>query len=552
MIHPQRTRLVARHRAPKLADSSGSRDSVCRRPGFRCGPILALLAGLLLLAGCSTYTARYAALRPDLADGRYDAALKIIEENRKGKDLLLYYLEKAMVLHYADRWRESNEVFQLAEDLAADLYTKSVSEGLFSLITSDNSISYRARPFEMAMIPYYRALNYIYLDQKEDALVEARKASLYLREYASLTRQALQEAGGEGDKKSEAKHGDSDAVELLSNNAFLHYFSGMLYEWDGEVNDAFIAYRNAADAYATTMRELDVQPPPALANDLVRAGERLGFMTEVEEIFAAHPDLFGQDNEDPDEGQVGSGALAAPEAPAPLAPAQETAPTEQVAPTRSSLQTTATGEVVLLLELGYIAHKEQQELNVPVLKGDNYNDNDAWARGLAVRTRPGWSAGKREIDYWLRVAVPEMVSDRPQVQSARVSAGLAGTHAVTVIADDLEGQAMLTFQDEYGTILLKTLVRGLAKYATKEAADDKGAVAGILANIFGAVTETADTRSWITLPNMIAVARLSLPVGVHDLRIDLLDAKGRVVTTEDISGVIVRQGDWRFVSRRVF
>ena len=49
---------------------------------------------------------------------------------------------------------------------------------------------------------------------------------------------------------------------------------------------------------------------------------------------------------------------------------------------------------------------------------DDYDDYDDWAESLVLRTRPGWRAGKLKIDYWLRVAVPELVSDRPEVQAA--------------------------------------------------------------------------------------------------------------------------------------
>mgnify|MGYP002063766491 CR=1 FL=1 len=60
-------------------------------------------------------------------------------------------------------WFPAREAFAAAERLSDDLYTKSISEGAFSLISNDNAISYRARPYEMAMVPYFRALNYLAL-----------------------------------------------------------------------------------------------------------------------------------------------------------------------------------------------------------------------------------------------------------------------------------------------------------------------------------------------------------------------------------------------------
>ena len=180
----------------------------------RSAGLLAGLALLILLGGCSTYVDRHAMLRADLADGAFDKALAGIEKGSRGKDRLLNLLEQGLVLHYADRWEESNAVFAEAEQLAADLYTKSISEGVFSLVSNDNSISYRATPNEMAMVPYFRALNYVYLGQRDGALVEARKAGLLLGEIRSRI--------------------ESDEAEALDQNAFLAYFAGLIFEW---VND---------------------------------------------------------------------------------------------------------------------------------------------------------------------------------------------------------------------------------------------------------------------------------------------------------------------------
>ena len=51
-------------------------------------------------------------------DGRFDLALETIEEEAGSKDRLLYYLERGLILHYADRHAESNEAFAAAERTA--------------------------------------------------------------------------------------------------------------------------------------------------------------------------------------------------------------------------------------------------------------------------------------------------------------------------------------------------------------------------------------------------------------------------------------------------
>ena len=74
----------------------------------------------------------------------------------------------------------------------------------------------------------------------------------------------------------------------------------------------------------------------------------------------------------------------------------------------------------------------------------------------------------------------------------------------------------------------------------------------MLANLLGAVTERADTRSWLTLPGQVHVVRLALPAGTHDVRLELLGADGRVAAERTLDGVVVRPGGWTFESRRVF
>jgi hypothetical protein len=153
----------------------------------RTGGLLAVGILAFLAAGCATYTAKVADLRPQLEVGAYDEALATVEKQTGGKDILLAYLERGIILHYAGRHRESNEAFAAAERTAEELYRRSLAEGAISLITNDMQISYRARPYELAMVPYYRSLNYLELGLRDDAMVEARKTSLLLSRYIDAT-----------------------------------------------------------------------------------------------------------------------------------------------------------------------------------------------------------------------------------------------------------------------------------------------------------------------------------------------------------------------------
>jgi len=520
-------------------------------PYRRFGIVLALLTA----AGCATYSARMASVREHLAVGDFDTALEVLEERSGDKDRLLLYLNKGLILHYADRWQESNAMFQAGENLAAELYTKSISEGVASLLTSDNSISYRAEPFEMAMVPFYRSLNYIYLGERDEALVEARKASVYLQQYTALTVAALGE----------------DAATLhpavLRHNAFLQYWSAMLYEWGGETNNAFIAYRHAAAAYRNAAAMLTVETPPWLGADLRRTGRKLGFRDELVQLQKDYPVLFLPLRSDTPESTAADQAGQDPVVTEGAEPEVPPLPDGATGETRRPRETTTAwqegagwgddagsgGEVVLLLEFGYVPQKIQTEFNLPILETEHYQDYDDWSHQLSLRMEPGWAApAGTKIKYWLRVATPLLVDDPPPVQSARVSVGTGHGHAWVVPVEDTAGRAQVNFDAKAGAITMKTIARALVKYAASREADKVNGTVGSLVNLFGAATETADTRSWLGLPYSIGMARWHLAPGDYELQVELVGSRGETVARETIPHVIVRQGDWVFFSRRVF
>ncbi|HOC43836.1 MAG TPA: hypothetical protein PKJ99_12545 [Thermoanaerobaculales bacterium] len=472
-----------------------------RSPGGR--PLSALpVAALLLAAGCATYVASNLELRSQLEAGDWQAALARIEARKGGTDRLLQLLQRGHVLHYAGRFDESNTAFQQAEDLAASLYTRSISQSAASLIVNDLTVAYRGQPHELSMVPYYRAFNYLSLGDRDAAQVEARKATQALAGAVDATLREIE------------RPEDREAARRLQDSGFLHWFAGLLFESDGAFNDAFVAYRNAARAYLAGGELTGVAPPAALGRDLERVGLTRGFASEVEELRAASPGLFP-----PPEAHQGS---------------------------------SPGGEVVIVLESGWVATRDQVMLNVPILDVDrSYGSTDDWAWELVNRASPGWSSSYDvDIEYWLTVAVPVMAEPTTgQATAVRIAAGQRA--ATSEPADDLSRRAVATFEAERGQILFRTFLRALAKYAAAEAAENEDETAGMIVNLLGVLTERADTRCWLTLPDRLSVARLRLPAGRQELRIEYLDPAGNVVASETETIEVVA-GGFVFLNRRSF
>ena len=507
------------------------------------GAMLAVVTAALFLSmtGCATYSAKLVDLRPRMVNGEYDLALQTVEKETGGKDRLLYHLERGTLLHFADRWVESNEAFADAELLADDLYTKSLSEGALSLITNDMANSYRARPFEMAMVPYYKALNYIYLGQRDEAQVEARRSTEMLAKYVDATVEGIRDE-------------DKSLLEMTRNNAFMLYFSGMLFDWDGELNDAFIAYRNAASAFQANYQMLDLEIPPALAGDLQRVAERLSFSTELDQIRQDCPAVFGAFEAE---------AEAKAETEARDLPFK---PEDYMA---SVGWTAGQGELVVCLEDGFVPQKTQTRIDIPIFEGETYDDPDYWSWELynGMGEMKALSHG-RKVEYWASVALPELYEQPPSFAWVRISAyhqlenippnmriqrGEPDSRVFTSQVENLNASAMITFEAEKPTIIFRTILRGLTKYlATRGVRKKTGTWGGLAANLLGSVTETADTRSWLTLPRGVHLARLNLPPGSYDLKLELLDFHGLVLGSRTISGIQVQAGEWTFVSQRIF
>jgi hypothetical protein len=84
----------------------------------------------------------------------------------------------------------------------------------------------------------------------------------------------------------------------------------------------------------------------------------------------------------------------------------------------------------------------------------------------------------------------------------------------------LDAIAYATLENRRGRMVAKQMARLLAKgQLTYQAEKNFGPLAGLAANIATAATETADTRSWTTLPQAFFISRARVPAGAHDITV---------------------------------
>jgi len=127
----------------------------------------------------------------------------------------------------------------------------------------------------------------------------------------------------------------------------------------------------------------------------------------------------------------------------------------------------------------------------------------------------------------LQWSVPSYV-DRPQLVSGLELSISGGDRAVkTVVVEDVGSVAKENLQDRLAWLMTKATVRTFLKREfTRQLEENAGVLGRIAGDVFQFVTERADLRSWETLPDTWQAARVFLPAGSHDIRLQALGGEG--------------------------
>jgi uncharacterized protein len=441
------------------------------------GGIAGTALWLLSMQGCVASVEHYPVLEQQLARHNYTAADALVNKHAETygeRDVVLYDLDRGITSHLAGHYAESNAFLAKAEARIEALYTKSITTGIGAMLTNDTLLPYEGEDFEKVQINLVAALNYVYLGELDEALVEARKVDLKLTAYS-----------------------DRYATKpVYKEDAFARYLSGILYETRGELNDAFIAYRKALDAYDVYRQYYGTTLPPTLPADLLRVTEALGLREE----YMAYRQRFPNVQYD-------------------------------------SLQTLRTkGEIIYVSYHGLAPRKQSTVVALPV---------------------PG--SNPRPV-HIVQLAFPAFVPRPSRVAYVQLTAtgGTARYATQTHLVQDITAIAGKDLQDRLGRISAKTIARAAAKYAAARGLEEgvrrgtgnsaAGAVVGLLANVVGVATEQADTRSWRTLPGAFHLARLPLLPGTYTVSATYYASYGGVLEERPLSDITLAAGAKVFMS----
>ncbi len=422
--------------------------------------ILILL--LAITTSCATYYEKNIELQSLIAKGNFASAEKLLTKDTKsgeGINRMLYWCNSGVVAFMNGKYELSNTNLNKA-DLYIEDYSKSLGNEALALLTNPMVKPYKPEDFEAVMIHYYKAINYIYLKDYEGALVEAKRINIVLNKF--------------NEKYKENKN-------KYTRDAFSHLLMGIIYEASGDVNNAFIAYRNAFDVYEQDYVKLfNTQAPLQLKKDLIRTAAKLGFGSERD--FYERKFGLKYEPEDPNNGSLVFFWMNG------LVPVKG----------EWSINFVNTG-----YNNGWITFANSEYgLSYPIYIGGKSSSDQGALRNLSV----------------LRVSFPKFLNRQPLLSDGKLV--INNQHYKLELAEDINKIAYQCLNDR----MLRELATGILRLATKKAVEyamrNQNQNLGAVFSIVNAMTEKADTRNWQSLPYSISYCRASLPVGVQNVALE--------------------------------
>jgi hypothetical protein len=422
---------------------------------------------LLLLSSCVSFYQLQHEFNRNFESGDIPAAEAALLKDKKAaqrKTRLLYFLNMGVVTSMQGKYEQSNAYFEQAYLLGEDYHRNYLNEAA-SFLLNPNIIEYKGEDFEYLMVNYYKALNYLRLGQRENALVECRRINQRLQKLS--------------DKYTSANK--------FRRDAFVQLLMGLIFEASGEYNNAFISYRNALDIYESDYSKFfGLKPPQQLKKDLLRMAYLNGFLEDLayweKKLAMKHiPDKNKQ------------------------------------------------GDLVFLWQNGLAPVKVEDGINFTIVRGAGGivtfgNANFGFNFSFPVDDSTYYKSGLSALEF-IRVVYPRYVERPVYYQSASLKWN--DKQVLLEKAEDVNALAFKNLSqrrwEELGKALLRLALKKAAEYTLRN--ENKGAGAAL--GIFNALTEQADTRGWQSLPHSICYGRLSLPEGSHQVNLETQAAHGQ-------------------------
>lgn len=471
-----------------------------------CSLWVSLVLGCALFIGCSGPMTHYAGVERSLSAGQSAQAIEIMqsaEEEYGKKNRLLFLMDHGMVLHVTGRYAESNVVLEEAHLLIEDLYTSRLRDEAAALLVNEARQPYEGAPHEHVMINVVMALNYAFLQQWSEALVEARRI----------------------DHRLNVLSDNVEEKNTYHEDPFARYLVGLLYDIAGDINNAYVGYRKAEKVYEDGRAWTRVPLPDVLKSDLIRTANRLGLHEDVKYYQEKYPEVESQPTLRNDQNQ---------------------------------------SQIVLITYHGQGPKKEDLVIDVPVsldaLRLVALTKPGFSGSGRATRGGEAFLYGVH--GRIARIALPRFTRQKKTLTLDTIQ---FRNEKMTITTQsqlmyDVQAVAEKTLADEYDSLVLRAVARMSMKMAAAEgiaigarAAGGKnnrdwiGPLVGGIARILALATEEADIRTWRTLPGDIQLTRLWVEPGEYSVTIQSMDLQSRGSRASQDKQLQFKEGETRFL-----
>lgn len=426
---------------------------------------------IVTLSGCTSssfsdlfsgYNQQMHAVKIAQQQGKFQQAVSAIPpRDQNDGTYSLSILEAARLNFLANDFPSSQKEFAIAyekvlqQQQAAKIELSRGIENVGAILSNDNATRYDIPLYEQGMLHTYQALNYLYQQDISGALVEVRRANLVQRNALLASQSSIyrsqQEMADQGLSMGNlsSKYPSMDAaigqVKNGFQNAYTFYLSAVLYEATGEFNSAYIDYKKA----------LEIAPNNSyVQKDVWRLAKLLYMTNDITQFKSSFPASI----------------------------------TEHIIDNNQ-------GEVVIVVEQGIIAPKQEISLHLPIFT--SHNDMRFYSFAL-----PSYQNN-------LRAYLPLQITYQDK-------------SFISQEISRLQSLAAKQLKDDLPSILTRQVARVVAKEELRKQMSRKGGDLGnILAGLYNITSEKADTRSWSTLPDSIHILRMPLAPGEHSFDLNI-------------------------------
>ncbi|MBF0542777.1 MAG: hypothetical protein HQK91_15190 [Nitrospirae bacterium] len=267
---------------------------------------------------------------------------------------------------------------------------------------------------------------------------------------------------------------------VYKEDAFGRYLSAMIYEASAQYDEAYIDYDKSLSTFRDYNNQYKTPIPVALIEDIMRSASKTGRTAELEAIKKEFPSVQGLNLK----------------------------------------QIKNLGKIVFIQLNGQSPVKTSTKIYVPSPSGP------------------------------ITLAFPSYLANPPYCQNtdffAESGDKFIGSKAELV--EDINQIAIKNLQDRKGRLIAKGLTRAavkeLALHAATSSIKDENVkqITRIFGNLLNTQVETADTRSWRTMPGEISMSRIFVPEGNYKLHVQQCKGGKQYLETVDI-----KKGETKFV-----